>query len=245
MFHAFSRTEKLIGKEGLKKLKNSKVAIFGIGGVGSFAVEALARTGIGSLVLIDYDCISLTNLNRQIHANLKTIGRPKVEVMMERILDINPNLNVVTHRNFYNQENADILLNSTYDYVIDAIDSIRPKIDLVIRCKEKGLPIISSMGAGNKLDPTAFEVTDIFKTSVDPIARIMRYELRKKGIQDLKVVFSKEVPIRLDNPNDSPNFCDRAKKENIMKHSTPGSIAFIPSVVGLILAGEVIKDLLK
>jgi len=236
MLGPFQRTELLIGQEALDKLKKSKVAVFGVGGVGSFAVEALARCAVGTLVLVDKDDVCITNINRQIHATTKTVGRPKVDVMAERIKEINPNCNVITYKAFYNQETANELLKDDYDYVIDAIDTVSSKIDLVVRCKEKNIPIISSMGAGNKLDPTKFEVSDIYKTSVCPLAKVMRIELKKRGIKDLKVVYSKEQPIRV-NVNEILNLKQRKQ--------IPASISFVPSVVGLIIAGEVIKDLIK
>ncbi|SHE83700.1 tRNA threonylcarbamoyladenosine dehydratase [Caloramator proteoclasticus] len=236
MLEPFSRTELLIGREALEKLKNSKVAVFGVGGVGSFAVEALARGGVGSLVLIDKDDICITNINRQIHATTKTVGRPKVEVMAERIKDINPSCQVITYKTFYNKDTAEELLKDDYDYVIDAIDTVSSKIDLVVRCKEKNIPIISSMGAGNKLDPTKFEVSDIYKTSVCPLAKVMRSELKKRGVKDLKVVYSRETPIRRNN---------NEQIEEKQRKQIPASISFVPSVVGLIIAGEVIKDIIN
>ncbi|WP_027308027.1 ThiF family adenylyltransferase [Caloramator sp. ALD01] len=236
MLEPFSRTELLIGREALEKLKNSKVAVFGVGGVGSFAVEALARGGVGSLVLIDKDDICITNINRQIHATTKTVGRPKVEVMAERIKDINPSCQVITYKTFYNKDTAEELLKDDYDYVIDAIDTVSSKIDLVVKCKEKNIPIISSMGAGNKLDPTKFEVSDIYKTSVCPLAKVMRSELKKRGVKDLKVVYSRETPIRRNN---------NEQIEEKQRKQIPASISFVPSVVGLIIAGEVIKDIIN
>jgi tRNA A37 threonylcarbamoyladenosine dehydratase len=230
----FSRTELLIGKEGLLKLKNSTVAVFGIGGVGSFAVEGLVRAGIGKLVLIDGDDVCVTNLNRQIHATTFTIGKPKVDVMKDRILAINPEAQVLTFKEFYSSKNSDKLLSKEYDYVIDAIDRVPSKVDLIAKCTLLGIPIISSMGAGNKLDPTKFEVGDIYQTSVCPLAKVMRRELRKRGIKSLKVVYSEEEPIK--------NFY---RSEAKISKPAPGSISFVPSVVGLILAAEVVKDLLK
>lgn len=250
MLGPFSRTELLIGHEALEKLKNSKVAIFGVGGVGSFAVEALARSGVGYLTLIDDDDVCLTNINRQIHATTKTVGRPKVEVMAERIKEINPKCQVTTYKTFYNKDTAEELLSTKYDYVIDAIDTVSSKIDLVVRCKEKNIPIISSMGAGNKLDPTKFEVADIYDTSICPLAKVMRSELRKRGVKDLKVVYSKETPIKIEN--NSMHSCKTncicpptAQRTCSARRQIPGSISFVPSVVGLIIAGEVIKDLIK
>lgn len=236
MLGPFQRTELLIGQEAVEKLKKSKVAVFGVGGVGSFAVEALARCAVGTLVLVDKDDVCITNINRQIHATIKTVGKPKVDVMAERIKEINPDCNVITYKAFYNKETANELLKDDYDYVIDAIDTVSSKIDLVVRCKEKNIPIISSMGAGNKLDPTKFEVADIYKTSVCPLAKVMRTELKKLGVKDLKVVYSKEQPIKV-NVNEKLNLSQRKQ--------IPASISFVPSVVGLIIAGEVIKDLIK
>lgn len=226
MIYEFSRTELLIGEQSIKKLNDCKIAVFGIGGVGSFTVEALVRAGIGKLVLIDSDCICITNINRQIHANQKTIGKPKVEVMRDRILEINPKVKVTTYQEFYLPETAGNLIHKDYDYIVDAIDTITGKIDLVIKAKEMGIPIISSMGAGNKLDPTQFVVTDIFNTSVCPLAKVMRRELRKRDVTSLKVVFSKEKPIK-------PNNVEKL-----------GSVSFVPPVVGFIMAGEIVKDLI-
>jgi tRNA threonylcarbamoyladenosine dehydratase len=250
MLGPFSRTELLIGSEAMDILKKSTVAIFGIGGVGSYTVEALARSGIGKLVLVDDDNLCLTNINRQLHATTKTIGKPKVEAMAERVRDINPKIEVITYKEFYNDETAQRLLSADYNYVVDAIDTISGKIDMVIRCGELGIPIISSMGAGNKLDPTAFEVADIYKTSMDPLAKVMRSELRKRNVKKLKVVFSKEQPIKPDE--ESHHSCKKScicppggQRTCASRRTIPGSISFVPSVVGLILAGEVIKDLIK
>lgn len=191
MLHEFSRTELLIGKNALEKLQQSKVAVFGIGGVGSFVIEGLVRSGVGAFVLVDDDCICLTNLNRQLHATRKTVGRPKVEVMKERILDINPKATVVTFQKFYLPECADELLADDYDYIVDAIDTVTGKVDLIVKAKVRNIPVISCMGAGNKLDPTRFEVADIYETSVCPLAKVMRKELRQRGIESLKVVYLK------------------------------------------------------
>ena len=229
MLEQFSRTEKLIGKVGIEKLNNSKVAIFGIGGVGSYVVEGLVRAGVGNFLLIDGDEVDITNLNRQIIATTKTIGKSKVEAAKERILEINPNANVETYKEFFMPESKEIL-NQTVDYVVDAVDTVTAKIELVIRANRIGIPIISSMGTGNKLEPTKFEVTDIYKTSVCPLAKVMRKELRKREINSLKVVYSKEEPIDIKNKSDS---------------NAPASISFVPSVAGLIIAGEVIKDIIK
>ncbi len=227
MENQFSRTEMMLGKEAVERLNSARVAVFGIGGVGGFTVEALARAGIGELHLFDSDRVSVTNINRQIIALHSTIGRLKTEVMKERIADINPEAAVKSYPIFYGEETADSVDLSSYDYVVDAIDSVRSKILLICRAKEAGTPIISSMGAGNKLDPTRFEVADIYKTSVCPLARAVRVELKKRGIDSLKTVFSAEHPV---HPRDSGE-------------SAPGSLSFVPSVVGLIIAGEVIKDI--
>lgn len=250
MLHEFSRTELIIGKEAIDKLKNSKIAIFGIGGVGTFAVEGLVRAGIGKFVLIDDDCICLTNFNRQIHATRKTIGKPKVQVMKERIIDINPNAEVETIQKFYLPETGEDMIRDDYDYIIDAIDTVTGKIDLVLRAGEKGIPIISAMGAGNKLDPTRFEVADIYKTSVCPLAKVMRKELRNRGVKKLKVVFSKETPIKpVESEETSCKLScvcpSGTTRKCTAKKQIPGSISFVPSVAGLIIAGEVIKDLIN
>lgn len=225
----FSRTELLIGKEKVEKLNKSKVAIFGIGGVGSYVVEGLARAGVGKFVLIDKDKVDITNLNRQIIATHKTIGKAKVEVSKERILEINPNAEVEIHEEFFLPESEGIL-DETVDYIVDAIDTVTAKIELVMRANKLNIPIISSMGTGNKLDPTRFEVTDIYKTEVCPLAKVMRKELKQRGIKKLKVVYSKEEPVKIIH------------KEG--KKQPPSSISFVPSVAGLIIAGEVIKDLI-
>lgn len=247
MLHAFSRTELLIGTEGLEKLKNSKVAVFGIGGVGSFTVEALARAGLGKLVLVDDDSVCLTNINRQLHATRKTVGKPKVEIMKQRILEINPKAEVTAYKEFYSPDTSDKLLSKDYDYVVDAVDTVSAKIDLVVKCKLMRIPIISCMGAGNKLDPTKFEVADIYETSICPLAKVMRYELRKRGIKSLKVVYSKEKPIKpligVDTCKENC-ICTNKDRTCAKRRQIPGSISFVPSVAGLILAGEVIKDLL-
>lgn len=250
MLHEFSRTEMLIGAEGLQKLKDSRVAIFGIGGVGSYTAEALARTGVGHMVLIDDDNICLTNINRQIHATRKTIGKAKVDVMKERILDINPNAEVETHKVFYLPETSEGLMRDDYDYIVDAIDTVTAKLDLAMKAKERGIPLISSMGTGNKLDPTRLEVADIFDTSVCPLCKVMRNELRKRGVESLKVVYSREEPIKITEsentsckegcicPKGTERKCDR-------RRAIPGSISFVPPAAGLIIAAEVVKDLLK
>jgi tRNA threonylcarbamoyladenosine dehydratase len=240
----------LIGKKALKKLKESKVAVFGIGGVGTFVVEGLVRAGVGKFVLIDDDCICLTNINRQLHATRKTVGKPKVEAMRDRILEINPKAEVTIHQKFYLPDTANELLKDDYNYIVDTIDTVTGKIDLVLKAKEKNIPIISCMGAGNKLDPTKFEVVDIYSTSVCPLARVMRKELRARGITSLKVVYSKEEPIKPVETEDSSCsvgcICpDGTTRKCTVKHQIPGSISFVPSVAGLIIAGEVVKDLIK
>lgn len=229
MDNQFSRTELIIGKESIEKLQASKVAIFGLGGVGSYVVEGLVRAGVGNFVLVDKDTVDVTNLNRQLIATTKTIGQPKVEVAKQRILEINPKVNVEIYQEFFMPETKGIL-DDTIDYIVDVVDTVTAKIELVQRANKLNIPIISSMGTGNKLDPTQFEVTDIYKTSICPLAKVMRKELRARGIEKLKVVYSKEEPIK-----------QFASKERI----TPGSISFVPSVAGLIIAGEVVKDLIK
>ncbi len=238
MLNQFSRTELLIGKSGVEKLNKSKVAVFGIGGVGSFVVEGLVRAGIGSFVLVDNDEVSLTNLNRQIIATQNTIGKDKVEVAKNRILEINPNANVEICKEFFIPSTEGIL-NDSVDYIVDCIDTITSKIELVVRAKNMNIPIISCMGTGNKMDPTKFEVTDICKTTICPLAKVMRKELKLRNIDKLKVVYSKEKPIEPD---------EEIKKECVKdsnKRQTPGSISFVPSVAGLIIAGEVVKDLIN
>ena len=229
MLNQFSRTELVVGKDGVEKLNNTKIAIFGLGGVGSFALEGLVRAGIGNLVLIDNDCVELTNLNRQILATHKTIGKPKVEIAKQRILDINPNANVEIHQEFFMPETEGIL-DDSIDFIVDCIDTVTAKIELVVRAERLNIPIISCMGTGNKLEPTRFEVADIYKTSICPLAKVMRKELRNRGVKKLKVVYSKEEPIKSN------------KKD---RNQVPGSISFVSSVAGLIIAGEVVKTILN
>ena len=231
MEEQFLRTELLIGEVGIEKLQKAKVAIFGIGGVGSYVVEALARAGVGSFILVDNDDVAVSNINRQIIATYKTVGKAKVEVAKERILEINPNAEVKVYKEFFMPESKDIF-DETVSYIVDAIDTVTAKIELVIRADKLNIPIISSMGTDNKLDPTRFEVTDIYKTSVCPLAKVMRKELKARGIKKLKVVYSKEEPIKVDSKN------NEGKR-------IPASISFVPSVAGLIIAGEVIKDIIK
>lgn len=248
MLNQFSRTELLLGKEAMNKLENSRVAVFGIGGVGGYVCEALVRSGVGSFDLIDDDKVCLTNLNRQIIATRKTVGQYKTEVMRDRILEINPKADVRIHQCFYLLENASDFDFSEYDYVVDAVDTVTAKIELIMRAKESGTPIISSMGAGNKLDASAFRVADIYKTKVCPLAKVMRRELKKRGVKKLKVVYSEEQPIRPieDMAISCRSHCicpPGAKHKCTERRDIPGSVAFVPSVVGLIIAGEVIKDL--
>lgn len=226
MIDEFSREELLIGKENIDRLHLAKVAVFGIGGVGSFVVEGLARAGIGNFILIDDDTVDITNLNRQLHALHSTIGKYKVDLMKDRILDINPSAKVKVYREFYESNEKNKILDSSVNYIVDAIDSVKSKINLAKDAQELNIPIISSMGTGNKLDPTKFEVSDISRTSVCPLARVMRKELKKIGIKKYKVLYSREDPIKSDEKN-------------------PGSISFVPSVAGLIISGEVVKDIIK
>ena len=240
MLNQFSRTQLIIGEEGLEKLAAARVAVFGIGGVGGHAVEALIRSGVGAVDLIDDDRVCLTNINRQLYATHKTIGRYKVEVAAERIAEINPNAQVRTYKTFFTPQTAGEFNFSDYDYIIDAIDTVTGKIELAVQAEKAGVPVISAMGAGNKLDPAAFEVADIYKTSVCPLARVMRRELAKRGIKKLKVVYSKEQPITPDG-----NLEQECKEEGKAKREIPGSTSFVPPVVGLIIAGEVIKDIIN
>ena len=227
MDNQFSRTETLIGADALAKLANSRVAIFGVGGVGGYVVEALARAGVGNIDLIDNDDVNITNINRQIIALHSTVGKPKVEVARDRVLDINPKINVRIYKIFFTPETSKEFDFSQYDYVVDAIDSVTGKIELVMKSQDANVPIISSMGTGNKLHPEMFEIADIYKTSVCPLAKVMRTELKKRGVKKLKVLYSKEVPIKQEGKR------------------IPASISFTPPVAGLIMAGEVIRDLIK
>ncbi len=237
MGNKFDRTKRLLGAEAMNKLKNSHVAVFGIGGVGGHAADALVRSGIGEITIVDSDEVAESNINRQLIATTKTVGRKKVEVMKEHLLEINPEVKVNVYDCFFLPETKDQFDFSKYSYVIDAVDTVTAKLALVESCKEVNVPIVSSMGAGNKLDPTAFEVADIYKTSVCPLAKVMRKELKARGIKKLKVVYSKEIPLE---PIEDEEFISDEKRS---RRATPGSIAFVPSVAGLILAGEVIKDL--
>lgn len=235
MLELFSRTELLLGTSAMQKLARSRVAVFGIGGVGGYAAEALARSGVGVIHLVDNDKVSISNINRQIIATHKTVGRFKVDVAAERIADINPDCKVVPHRLFFMPDTQSLLDFTEFDYVVDAIDTVTGKLAIIENAARHAVPVISAMGAGNKLDPTAFEVTDVYKTSVCPLAKVMRRELKKRGIESLKVVYSKEEPIK---PGGEACAADGEKP-------VPGSVAFVPSVVGLIMAGEVVKDLVR
>lgn len=237
MGNKFDRTKRLLGAEAMNKLKNSHVAVFGIGGVGGHAADALVRSGIGEITIVDSDEVAESNINRQLIATTKTVGRKKVDVMKEHLMEINPEVKVNVYDCFFLPETKDQFDFSKYSYVIDAVDTVTAKLALVESCKEVNVPIVSSMGAGNKLDPTAFEVADIYKTSVCPLAKVMRKELKARGIKKLKVVYSKEIPLE---PIEDEEFISDEKRS---RRATPGSIAFVPSVAGLILAGEVIKDL--
>lgn len=248
MLNQFSRTQLLLGKDNMDRLAEAKVAIFGIGGVGGYVAEALARSSVGSFVLVDDDKVCLTNLNRQIIATRKTVGKYKAEVMRDRILEINPDAEVEVRKCFYLPENADEFDFNEYSYVVDAVDTVTAKLEIIMRAKECGVPVISSMGAGNKLDPTKFQVADIYKTSMCPLAKVMRRELKKRGVKKLKVVYSTEKPTRpLDDMSVSCRtncICPPgAAHKCTERRDIPGSVAFVPSVVGLIIAGEVVKDL--
>lgn len=248
MLTQFSRTELLLGKEAMEQLSKARVAVFGVGGVGGYACEALVRSGIGAFDLIDDDKVCLTNLNRQIIATRKTVGKYKTDVMKERMLEINPDVDVAIHKCFFLPENADEFPFEEYDYIIDAVDTVTAKIELVMKAQEKNVPIISSMGAGNKLDASMFQVADIYKTKVCPLAKVMRRELKKRGVKKLKVVYSEEKPTR---PIEDMAISCRtncicppgANHKCTERRDIPGSVAFVPSVAGLIIAGEVIKDL--
>lgn len=254
MENQFSRTEILLGKEAMDKLKASRVAVFGVGGVGGYVCEALARSGVGAFDLIDDDKVCLTNLNRQIIATHKTVGQYKTEVMKERIHDINPEADVRVHQCFFLPENADRFPFGEYDYIVDAVDTVTAKIELVMKAQKMNVPIISSMGAGNKLDAGRFQVADIYQTKVCPLAKVMRRELKKRGVERLKVVYSEEEPIKpienmeadmvVDKPKHSGGCSMDEETKTAFRRAIPGSIAFVPSVVGLMIAGEVVKDLI-
>ncbi len=248
MLNAFSRTQLLLGAENMERLSRARVAVFGIGGVGGYVVEALARSGVGSFLLVDDDKVCLTNINRQIIATRKTVGQYKVEVMRDRILDINPQAQVEIRQCFYLPENAETFDFSQYSYVVDAVDTVTAKLEIILRAQSCGVPVISSMGAGNKLDPTRFQVADIYKTQMCPLAKVMRHELKKRGVRKLKVVYSDEKPLQPleDMENSCRNHCvcpPGALHKCTERRAIPGSTAFVPSVAGLILAAEVVKDL--
>ena len=246
MLEQFARTELLIGKEKIEKLQNSKVAIFGIGGVGSYVVEGLARAGIGNFILIDKDIVSVTNINRQIIATTKTIGKPKVEIAKERILEINPLAKVEIFQEFFGVENIKLFNKiKDVDYIVDAIDTISSKIELIVNAYNNNIPIISCMGTGNKLDPTKFEITDIYKTSVCPLAKAIRKRLKEIGIRKLKVLYSKEEPIKIEDNTKENMEMVKIKENELNNNKIIGSISFVPSVAGLIISGEVIKDIIK
>ncbi|MBD8942755.1 MAG: tRNA threonylcarbamoyladenosine dehydratase [Clostridiales bacterium] len=250
MLTQFSRTELLLGKDSMEKLKNSRVAVFGIGGVGGYVCEALVRSGVGAFDLIDDDKVCLTNLNRQIIATRKTVGKYKTEVMRDRILEINPQADVRLHQCFFLPENSDEFPFEEYDYVVDAVDTVTAKIELVMKAQAMNVPIISSMGAGNKLDGSMFRVADIYKTKVCPLAKVMRRELKKRGVKKLKVVYSEEMPTRPieDMAISCRSNCicpPGAEHKCTERRDIPGSVAFVPSVAGLIIAGEVVKDLCR
>lgn len=246
--HSLSRTELLIGKDNLEKLYKSKVVILGIGGVGSYAVEALTRSGIGTLTLVDDDTVCLTNLNRQIHATFKTIAKPKVEVMKERILSINPNCVVNTYQTFITEKNIHEIIPEDTDYVIDAIDTVSSKISVIIWCQEHNINIISCMGTGNKLDPTQFKIADIYKTKICPLAKVMRHELKKRGVKALKVLYSEEIPQKPKTDEvitcKEGCVCTNGSRKCAAKRQIPASISFVPPVAGMIIGGEVIKELI-
>lgn len=247
--HSLSRTELLIGKDALDKLAKSRVMVFGVGGVGSFTVEALARAGVGNLILVDDDTVCLTNLNRQIHATYKTISKNKVEVMKERVLSVNRNCNVETIQVFVTPDNLEEIIPDDVDYVVDAIDTVSAKIALAVYCEQKGIKLMSSMGTGNKLNPAEFKVADIYNTKVCPLAKVMRYELRKRGVKKLKVVYSEEMP-RKPKVEDVVTcktgcVCTGGTKKCSAKRQIPGSVSFVPPVAGMIIASEVVKDLIK
>ena len=230
----FSRTELLIGVEGLARLAQARVAIFGVGGVGSFAAEGLIRAGVGHFLLVDHDTVDVSNINRQIHATMRTVGQQKADVMRARMLEINPTAEIRTIAELYAPDRADAFFAEPIDYIVDAVDMVSAKISLAEEATRRGIPIVSAMGAGNKLDPTRFEVADIYETTVCPLAKVMRKELKKRGIPRLKVVYSKEPPLRP---------APAGEKNGDARRQTPGSISFVPSVAGLILAGEVVRDL--
>lgn len=246
--HSLSRTELLIGSSGLKKLSDTKIVVFGVGGVGSFSIEALVRSGVGQIIIVDDDTVCLTNLNRQIHADYDTIGKPKVEVMKQRILRINPKCKVEAVQTFVKADNIEDIIPEDADYVIDAIDTVSSKIALIEWCAARNIKIISSMGTGNKFDPTRFQITDIYKTSMCPLAKVMRYELKRRNIKKLKVLFSDEMPVKPKNEDvvdcKTGCVCTGGSKKCSSKRQIPGSISYVPPVAGMIIASEVVNELL-
>lgn len=244
----FSRTELLIGLEAVKKLKKSTVVIFGLGGVGSYCLESIVRSGVGNIIIVDDDTVCLTNINRQIHATFKTIGKPKVEVLRTRVLDINPKCNIKTYQTFVKEDNIPNIIPKDTDYVVDAIDTVSSKISLIMWCKKNNINIISCMGTGNKLDPTKFKIADIYETKICPLAKVMRRELRKRGIKNLKVLYSEEVPLkpRINEVVTCKEgcVCVGGSKKCLAKRQIPASISFVPPVAGMIIGGEVIKDII-
>lgn len=247
--HSLSRSELLIGKDAIDKLRNSKVVVLGIGGVGSYTVEALARAGVGSLVLVDDDAVCLTNINRQVIATFKTIGKPKVEVMRERVLDINKKCQVITHKTFVTAENIDEIISEDVDYVVDAIDTVTTKIALAVWCKDHNKRLICCLGTGNKFDPTQFKIADLYSTKICPLAKVMRYELKRRGVEKLKVLYSEEVPTKpkYEEVITCKEGCvciGESSKKCAIKRQIPGSMSYVPPVAGMIIGGEVIKDLI-
>ncbi len=247
--HKFSRSELLVGKDGLDKLKNSTVHVLGIGGVGSFTAEALARGGVGKIVLVDDDTVCLTNINRQVHATTKTLGKNKVDVMKERILEINPQCEVVTHNTFIDKDNIAEIIGTSTDYIVDAIDTVSSKLDLAVYAYENNVPLIACLGTGNKFDPTQFKITDIKKTKVCPLAKVMRYELKKRRVNKLEVLFSEEIPTKPKQEN-IPNcqngcVCIGGSKKCTIRRQIPGSMSYVPPVAGMILGGHVIQKILN
>lgn len=250
MQDSFTRSRLLLGSEGIDILRKSRILVFGVGGVGGYVVEALVRSGVGAIDIVDNDTVSITNINRQIIATEKNIGKYKVDVMAERIREINHECVVKTYKTFFLPENSDTFDFTEYDYVVDAIDTVTAKIELIVCCQKAGIPVISSMGTGNKLDPTRLHVTDIYKTSGDPLARVMRRELKKRNVKHLKVVYSTETPVEhkeiYDFADEKQNVSSREIKDTQpVRKTVPGSVSFVPPVAGMIIAGEVVKDLVK
>ncbi|MGE5390268.1 MAG: ThiF family adenylyltransferase [Deltaproteobacteria bacterium] len=244
MLNEFSRTEMLLGSDAMRVLADSRVAVFGLGGVGSFAAEALARSGIGHLVLVDHDDICITNINRQLHATHRTIGQAKADVIHQRIMDINPSAEVEAYKSFYPGENPELLVRSDYDYIVDAIDTVTSKLELIVQARSLAIPIISCMGTGNKLDPSRLEIADIYSTSVCPLAKVMRRELRKRGVDALQVVYSQEEPL-VPRAGSDEDECLENPLPSVNSRHIPGSISFVPPVAGMLMAGVVIRYLVR